>query len=189
MFLGSYTLAVAVAVCFRTYQGRLCLWVWGRPFAAIIWNSTACLWEKCSSCTQSVTDRKELLANNVSLKVSRLFSHTDLTNSSELLTSFAQDLLEKRWVLIYCCISAKQSRRCLPHCVWCLYLVFSYSCWGFCSLFASIMLFSSLWTYLKWFVSSSHFTLQCSFVIIFKWISSAAAFRLSPANRDLSKCW
>jgi len=57
---------------------------------------------------------KDLLADVVSLKVSRLFSQIDLTNNFKLLTNFVQDFLEKG-VLVYGCISAKQLRKCLSH--------------------------------------------------------------------------
>lgn len=58
---------------------------------------------------------KDLLADNVCLKVSRLFSQIDLTNYLKLLTNFVQDFLEKGCVLVYGCISAKQLRKCLSY--------------------------------------------------------------------------
>lgn len=145
-------------LCFTSFS---CFWGWGflcaivpiscrmwLRFATIFLQTVSCLWENCSFCSKNIR-MKDHLADDVSLKVSRLFSQIDLTNNFKILANFVQDFLKRGWVLVYGCISAKQLRKCLSHAVhrvWCLYLVLSYLCWGFyfCSLFVSVTLFSSL---------------------------------------------
>lgn len=122
---------------------------------------------------------KDLLADNVSLKVRRLFSQIDLTNNFKLLTNFVQDFLEKGCVLVYGCISAKQLRKCLS----CTHVQSTmFGVYTLCFLIhvevsvsahfsASVMLFSSLGLFLSIFqIGCVLFTFHSSvlFLLIFK---------------------